>query len=341
MTLSLLMPTNRASVPALSKVLHVASLASADIEVVIADNSGDDAKRRLLAGLRSDTVKVVSTEPTAPRVNAQRVLDESSGKWIQFIADDDYLIESGLRKLASFAEAIEDGSGVVAATGGFFVESPNGVSSLRYAGLDAPRGLDRLRAFVSTAAPNLLYYGALRRDFVELSLVLQGQLPFNLSYHDQVISALMLAVGKVLPVPQYVYLYDLGGWSTRNGSRAIDRGYQQRAGLPLSTDLLQWLMCGAEGASLLASATFQELVGDEGPLMAALWLEHNHHRFRHDNRSEGLQACPWLPQARALHAKWDRKARLESGELLDDVAAFLREAGVEQADAYHQFWSGL
>lgn len=341
MTLSLLMPTNRATTPALSKVLHVASLADDDIEVVICDNSGDPAKRELLEGLRHDNLKIICTEPTAPRENARRVLAQSNGNWIQFIADDDYLIESGVRQLARATAAIEDGSGVVAAAGGYFVESTKGVSSLRYQGLDSARGFDRLRSFVSTAAPNLLYYGALRRDFAELSLVLQGELPFYLSYHDQVMSALMLAVGKVQPVTQYVYLYDLGAWETRTGALAIDRSFQQRAGLPLSTDLLQWLMCAAEGASLLSSTCFADLIGEDGPRLSTLWLQHNHHRFRHDNRTAGLDACPWIDQARQVHAKWDRRASLDTAELLADIAGFLAAAGVEKAEDYHCFWSGL
>ncbi len=341
MTLSLLMPTNRATVPALSKVLHVASLASDDIEVVICDNSGDAAKREMLASLKQDGLKIVCTDPTPPRENARRVLDESSGNWIQFIADDDFLIQSGVRELARATANIGDGTGVVAAAGGYFVESTKGLTSLRYQGLDAPRGFDRLRSFVTTPAPNLLYYGALRRDFVELSLVLQSELPFYLSYHDQVISALMLSVGRVQPVTPFVYLYDLGAWETRQGSLSIDRAFQARAGLPASVDLLQWLMCAAEGASLLASRSFEDLIGAEGAKLATLWLAHNHHRFRHDNRIAGLQDCPHVAAARTVHAKWDRRASLDGAELLADIAGFLTEAGVERAEEYHRFWSGL
>jgi hypothetical protein len=166
-------------------------------------------------------------------------------------------------------------------------------------------------------------------------------LPFSLSYHDQVVSTLLLAVGRLRTIPQYVYLYDLGRWETRDGSMSVDRGYLKNAGLPLACDRILWLMCGLEGARLLRSRAFSELIGAEGPPMAELWCLHNHAKLRADPRADGLAGTPFDAAAIALRDKWCARPSIEADEALDDVAGFLRGAGVAKADAYHEFWAGL
>ncbi|MFO1200177.1 MAG: glycosyltransferase [Burkholderiaceae bacterium] len=341
MTTSVLVPTHRTTPAALARVMQAASLASDDVEVVIVDNSGDARKRDVVGGLAGPRVKVVCTDVTDGVANAQRAFDESSGQWIQWFADDDFILDSGMRHLAERARTFADGDGTVAACGGFLVESRAGIATLRYEGLDADRGVERLLRFVRTVGPNLLFYGVLKRDFVQTYMTVLSMLPFSLSYHDQVVSTLMLAVGRLRSIPQFVYLYDLGRWESREGSISVDRGYLNNAGLPPACDRILWLMCGLEGARLLRSRAFAGLIGAEGVPMAELWSLHNHAKLRADPRGDGLAGTPGDEAAAALRAKWCARASIEADEALDDVAGFLRDCGVAKADAYHEFWSGL
>ena len=59
MQLSVLLPTHRHDLLACSRIVQACSFASADVEVIVRDNSCNVQKRDMLANIRHDNCKII------------------------------------------------------------------------------------------------------------------------------------------------------------------------------------------------------------------------------------------------------------------------------------------
>lgn len=341
MKLSLVMPTHRADALAMSRCLHLASLAGDALEVVISDNSGDAAKRERLAALAGPAVRVVANAPCTAAENFAAGFAASSGKFVHFVADDDFILPTGVRRLvkALHSPAAADPD-VVAFAGEYLLESEAGVRHVAVDTLGHPDPVARMRAFLG-ASMGVLFYSAIRREFLRLQFALLGSLPIAASHHDQLMCALLVASGRVVPVPGTVYVYDETQWKEYDDALESDRRVYRAAGLPAAIDRLHWLLAAVEGATLLASPAVAPAIGEGGDALARLWWDEMLRRVQADARESGSAPGPAGDDARALRERWLREARFDPAATLDDVVGWLERHAPQAARAYGGFWSAL
>lgn len=341
MKLSLVMPTHRTDALATSRCLHLASLADDGVEVVIRDNSGDPAKPDRLSALAGPAVRIVAAAPCGPSENFAAAFAASSGDFVHFVADDDFILATGVRRLARTLRALgPDAGDVVALAGDYLLESDTGVRHVSVEALGDPDPVVRMRAFLG-ASMGVLFYSAIRRDFLRLQFALLDSLPIAASFHDQLLCALLVASGRVVTVPGTVYVYDATQWSRADRALDSDRRVYRAAGLPPAIDRLHWLLAAVEGATLLASPALAPAIGGGGEPLARLWWDEMLRRVRADAREPGATPGAADDDARALRERRAGDDRFAPEAALDDLAEWLRRHAPQAAGPYFAFWSAL
>lgn len=103
MELSICIPTyNRPDLfrGALTSVVQSPSLPARNVEIVVSDNSTDDRSAAITARLTENwqgSVVYQHNSPGIPRVdNQNRCVSLATGRWVQILHDDDYLLRDGL-----------------------------------------------------------------------------------------------------------------------------------------------------------------------------------------------------------------------------------------------------
>lgn len=92
--LSICIPTRNRQIYAMSAVREMLASERDNFEVVLADNSDDpEPLSQFVAEIADPRVKLLAPEETvlSMRANWERIIPETSGEWISFIGDDDYL----------------------------------------------------------------------------------------------------------------------------------------------------------------------------------------------------------------------------------------------------------
>ena len=92
--LSICIPTRNRQVYAMSAVRKMLTCERQDFEIVLADNSDDAAPlAQFVADCHDKRVKLLAPEDQvlSMRANWERIVPETSGEWVSYIGDDDYL----------------------------------------------------------------------------------------------------------------------------------------------------------------------------------------------------------------------------------------------------------
>jgi hypothetical protein len=341
MKISLLLPTNRKSHSAIARVLECSALDPDKFEVIVRDNSEDEAKRNLLASISSPALKIFTVPNRGAFENPVEALQLATGDFVFFLADDDWLSIRGVRQLHDLATEVGPDPSVACLTGTYFIETSSQAGLFRYPKLESNDPLTRLAGYFEANGPNVLYYSAVRRSLATLCFEFLKRLPYKFSFHDQLISMVYLALGRILQVDRVVYFYDLGEWETREKSISKDRAMYVDAGLPLEISRLHWLLCGMEGGFLLNSQLLAERGNYDRRQMANLWFANMFKRFRYDHRDANYDSNVMSEGTLKLKNKWIDEAEVNLNELLIDVCDVLENVDHVVADRYFQFWSSL
>jgi glycosyltransferase involved in cell wall biosynthesis len=341
MKISLLLPTNRKSYSAIARVLECSALDPAKFEVIVRDNSEDEAKRKLLTSIDSPALRVVTVPNHGAFENPIEALRLASGEFIFFLADDDWFSTRGMEQLHAMAAGANNDASVACVTGTYFIESSRQTGLFRYQQLDSDDPATRLAAYFEANAPNVLYYSGVRRSLANFCFGFMERLPYKFSFHDQLISMLYLALGRILQIDRVVYFYDLAEWETHEKSLSKDRAMYIQAGLPLEIDRLHWLLCAMEGGFLLNSRLLAERGHYDRQQLADLWFANMFARFKHHYREAGYESNVMGEGTSKLKNKWIGEREVNLNELLIDVCDVLESAAPAVADRYFQFWSTL
>jgi len=341
MKFSLVIPSHRASLSALGRLLEFASLDPARFEVVVRDNSGSAQKRSLFESLDAPALKYSAVPNHGATENTLSALAAATGDFVFMMADDDWASARGLGQLHDLAVACGKDLAVAVVTGTYFVESSTASGMFRYSDLDAPDAVDRLDAYFKANGPNLLYYAAVRRDVVRFSFEFLDRLPFKFSYHDQLLSMLYLAHGQVRQIEGVAYFYDLGEWETPEKSLAKDRAIYAAAGLPADIDRIHWLLCALEGGFLLNSQLIAGRSSYDAARMTGLWFSTMYQRFRVHRRATEYRSNPFNDAVAKLCGKWLNLPQANLNELLIDVSDAIQAADPNAAQRYFEFWSTI
>ena len=341
MKISLVLPTNRTSYAAVARVLDSASLDPDKFELIVRDNSENEHKRALLSKIESPNMRLVTVAGCGAFDNLVEALRLASGEFVYLLGDDDWVSARGLHQLHALAMESEADASVGCVTGAYLLETSNATGFFQYSGLDSPEPLKRLSSYLSANTTNLLCFSAARRSLATFCLAFVGALPYKFSFHDQLISLLYLALGRVLQINRVVYFYDLGDWETPEGSLAKDRAFYNHAGLPLEYDRLHWLFCALEAALLLKSQLVAEKAHYNTAPLADLWFQTMYHRFKHHNRESGYEQTIANVETLKFRKALLSQPTVDLNGLLLDLCDLLEIADKAGGERYFSFWSTL
>jgi glycosyltransferase involved in cell wall biosynthesis len=337
MTLSILIPSYNKDLLAYSRIAQACSWATRDVEVIVRDNSGDAFKRDLLTKIKRDHCNIVSTDPCESHENFMETLKLARGDFVFFLADDDFCFDRAIAAIAMATKEIVNDHSMAGITGALVIDGSQGSAVVGYQDLDSSDAAARLSGYLNFRGPNV----AVRRSLALRTFKLMDSMPFHFSFHDQIVSLLYLLGGKFFNLKRLMYLYDAGGWETRDTAQKRDLRYYTAAGLNQAINKLHWLLCGFEGAMIVLN--FQLTTGcsaEQRQEMAGRWLAIMFSRFVGvDRQSFG---SPFSDDADRLCKKWkSNSAHLLLDQILVDICEFVALFSKDDARRYFDFWNGL
>lgn len=340
--LSILLPTNRHSLLACSRIAQACSWAGPNVEVVVRDNSGDPRKRELLAYFQHENCKVITADPCEPRENFSEILRVATGDFVFCLGDDDFCFDHAIAELPGAIERVGKDPSVIGITGTYAIETMKGTSLANYANIDSDDARARVAGYLGYTGPNVLFYSVLRRELVSRIFDFMSDMPFYFSFHDQIVCLLYLLNGKFAPpLQRLMYLYDMGVWQSRELAQRRDLDFYQTAGLDPAINKLQWIICGFEGASLVINSDMLAMLPlAERQPVADLWFTTMFNRFRGDNRS--AFNSPLTDDAE----RWCKQLLQSTGQLtferiLAEISDFIALFSGDSARNYFNFWDAV
>ena len=339
MKISLVIPTNRVSYSALARVFEAASLDPEKFELIVRDNSENEAKRALLAKIEAPNLRLFTVPNRGGFENSIEALQLASGEFAFFLSDDDWLSVNGLYQLHEMGTKFHADESVIGLNGLYLIDTSTTSGLFGYKGLDSVDAAQRVTGFIQANGPNMIFYSAVRRPLMTFCFKFMEALPYKFSFHDQLMSLMYLALGRFLTIERVVYFYDHADWETLEGTLSKDRSSYTNAGLPIEVDRLHWLICGLEGALLLNSQLMRNKGTFDRGQLANLWFAANFGRFKHWSRELGYAETESNAITMKIRDKWLGDAEVNLHELLLDVCNAFEVADPEGARRYFDFWS--
>lgn len=337
--LSVLLPTNRHDLMAVSRIAQACSWAGPGIEVIVRDNSGNAEKRELIARFKRDNCTIVSTAPCKPLENFSEIMRLATGKFVFCIADDDIFFDRAIAALPGIIDRFGMDPTVVGMTGAYAIEASNGTAVVAYQDIESDDVIARVAGYLKFNAANVMAYSPQRREMVERVFHFMRSFPFYLSYHDQIVCLLYLLNGKFVRLPRLFYAYDVGPWEDMQSAQRQDVGFYQAAGLDPAINKLHWFLCGFEGAVLLRNSNiFPDYSIAQRQTMTDQWFSVMFMRFLNNPRLTFESA--FANEAEKLCEKLrGSQGRLSFQDMLADISRFMALFSQEKAQAYFGFWN--
>ena len=341
------MPTNRSSLSAIARVLDCMAVGrelaaqGVPVDVIVHDNSCDPTKQAMLSQVAYDGLTYVSGTAYPGSENFLRALARSRGRYVMVAADDDVMHLPGVIAMGRALLAAQSGTqdAPAGACGTYLVDAPRALSAYAYKGLAAPSASQRLAGFFSQPGPNLIFYSAVRRDVFERFADYAGTHPVPLSFHDQMLTLMLLQAGTVVTTERVFYQYDMCNWTDSATGRATDARFVRAAGLDASLESILWVFGALEGAFLSLSPRFSYLSADEATRFAGLWFETKFREARNDGRVPAGGSGHATAAVQRFRAKWLAQTDADLLVLFADLVELLRDTGFARADEYFAYWN--
>lgn len=339
MQLSVLLPTHRHDLMALSRIAQACSWAGPGIEVIVRDNSGNAEKREQIKRFQRDNCIIVSADPCHPLENFSELMRLAKGDFVFCIADDDLCFD---RTVAALPGVIDDAGKdpkVAGVTGTYAIETSKGTALAAYNNVDSDDVAARVAGYLSYGGANVLAYSPLRRTMVERVFRFMGAMPLFLSYHDQIACLLYLLNGKFVKLPRLIYAYDVGPWEDPVSAQKRDVDYYRAAGLDPAISKLHWFLCGFEGAVLLRNSDmFPDYPMAQRQAMTDQWFSLMFMRFMNNPRFPF--DSHFVKEAETLCEKLRAsQGRLSFPDMLGDICRFMALFSETKAQSYFSFWN--
>lgn len=339
--LSILLPTHRHNLLACSRIAQACSWAGPDIEVVVRDNSGNTRKRELLTHFQRDNCRIITTDPCGPSENFAEAVRQATGDFVFCLGDDDLSFDHAIGDLPGVIAQIGADPSFAGITGTYAIETSQGTSLAGYENIDSDDVGARATGYLSYPGPNVLFYSVVRRELFSRVFDLLNATPFDFSFHDQILSMLYLLNGRFFRLQRLIYLYDMGPWEIAESAQKRDLEFYNHAGLDPAVNKLHWILCGFEGASLIANSdTLTALAPAQRQPLADLWFSAMFARFNRDNRT--AFGSPLTEDAE----RWCQKLRGATGQLtfqniLADISGFIALSSESDGQEYFDFWDAV
>lgn len=236
LTLSVIFPTRRSDRSARQVLTTVAMAGSADLEVLIGDNSADPKKWGFLETLRTACTNVhvfCHDEDIGAYRNYIFLLQRATGDLVCLTADDDFVATDYYTGAASILAAEPD---VAVAAGLLIGVTPTKDGSpaqlCRATSRTEDSALERIRQF---GGANLPAYAAARRTSVLRMASYLEATPLRASFMDYLATYALLAEGKFrIDDARPVYLYVNTQWRDEQTAWKTSADYYVAGGLPES-----------------------------------------------------------------------------------------------------------
>ncbi len=339
--LSILLPTHRSDLTAISRIAQVCSWAGPDVEVVVRDNSGDAKKRDVIARFQSEHCRVISVDPCTPLENFSTLLRLAKGEFIFWPADDDFSFDRAIKAIPDALEKVGKDPSIVGVTGHYVVETSYCSSIASYTGTESDDPLARVAGYLNYGGPNVFTYSVLRRTVAERMYQFLTSMPFYFSFHDQITCLLYLLNGKFLKLERLLYCYDMGPWQSPETAQAKDIDYYKAAGLDPIVNKLHWFLGGFEGAVLIRNAdVFPDYPLNVRQAVADQWFSMFFLRFKGQPRLPF--ESPLLAEADKICAKLlTSSGQLSFQDMLAEIKKFLALSSPAHAQKYFDFWDAI
>lgn len=339
--LSIIMPTNRDNLMAISRIIQACSWAGPNTEVIIRDNSGSDSKRRLLAHIEKDNCHIITSDPCHPFENYRQAFGEAKGDFVYMVSDDDIFFDGAIAELPAKIEELCNDASIVGISGIKLAEGAQGSSIVSYSNLDSDNPLTRLFGFLGKPQPHLLFHSPIRREILKWSSEILRSKPFLFSFDDFLSVLLFLLRGKFAQFDRLIFAYNMHQWEVYESAQREDLKYYTAASLDPAINKLHWFLCAFEGALLIRNlALIPDYSLDQRQAMADYWFATMFKRFESRKREDF--GSPLSADADKLCAKWKgASGQLTFEAMLADICQFLALKSSDDAMRYFAFWSNI
>jgi len=341
MHLSVLLPTHRHDLLACSRIVQACSFASADVEVIVRDNSCNAQKRDMLAKFQGENCQIIFAEACDALQNISELLRLAKGEFIFCIADDDLCVDRAIEAMAATIKRSANDASLAGVTGHYGVETSKASAVLNYQNLDSDDAVTRINGYLKYSGPNVLNYSAQRRDMVRRVFAFMRAMPAIFSFHDQIMCLLYLLNGKFISLPRLIYLYDLGLWEEPESGQRRDLDFYTAAGLDPAINKLHWYICAFEGAVLARNSDmFPDLPIAQRQAIADNWSSLMFVRFM--NQARLAFGSPFTDEADQLCAKLRAITAPQSfSAMLADICSLTALFSMDKAQGYFDFWDAI
>lgn len=339
--LSVLLPTHRHDLMAISRIAQACSWAGPGIEIIVRDNSGNAGKREQIARFRRDNCTIVSVDPCQPLENFSELMRLAKGDFIFCIGDDDLCFDRAMAALPAVIDEFGKDLSVAGMTGAYALETSKGSAVVAYKDIESDSVTARVAGYLSFGHANVMVYSPQRRAMVERVFHFMRAMPCYLSYHDQITCLLYLLNGRFVRLQRLIYAYDVGPWEEPQSAQKRDIDFYSAAGFDPAINKLHWFLCGFEGAMLIRnSGIFPDYPPPQRQKMADQWFSAMFIRFTNNPRLTFDSA--FAGQAEAFCQKLRAsKGSLPFPDMLADICTFMAIFSEAKAQSYFDFWKEL
>ena len=339
--LSIVMPTNRDNLTAISRIAQACSWAGPQTEVIIRDNSGSKSKRRMLAQIETENCHVIMGEPCHVYENLWQALAQATGDFIYFVCDDDSYFDRAIAELPAKIDEVRGDPSVIGISGIKVVESAQKSSIVKHTNIDSDDPVARLLAYLTAAHSALIFHSPIRRDVLKWGLEIIGSKPFCFSFDDQIAILLYLLRGRFVQLERLIFAYDSHHWDVHETAQQEDLKFYTGASLDPAINKLHWFLCAFEGALFIRNlALTPELPLDQRQTMADYWFLAMFKRFQVHKRAD--LGSPLATEADKLCAKLlGASGQLTFEAMLADICQFMALKSPDDAMKYFAFWGNM
>jgi hypothetical protein len=339
--LSIVMPTNRDNLAAISRITQACSLAGPSTEVIIRDNSGSASKRRLLAQIEKENCHIIISDPCGVHENWWEAFEKAKGDFVMFICDDDICFDRGIAVLPQMIEGVIDDASVAGIVGATIVYGARGISTTLCDAFDADNAPARLSLVLSSGNTSSILYSPVRRKVLKWTIETIRQKPFRFSFDDQLSVLLYILQGRFVPLDRLLYCYDPGNWEFLATAQQEHLKYYIGTSLDPALNKLHWLLCAFEGAALIRNLPPLSAYSlSQRQQMADCWFSYMFTKFQ-QSKQEDLGSA-FAADAEKLCVKWKAAAgQLSFEALLADICQFLMLFSVQDAMRYFAYWGNI
>jgi hypothetical protein len=338
MKLSVVMPSHNVGRHVNLNILNACSMGGSEVEVIIRDNSGNPEKRDFLSRIQTTNCRILSVDECPGEENTKRLIDEATGEFVFFIADDDYANSYAIPSILAEIDLIRDDPAIVGTTGIMIVDDTPQTYFVCFDDLNKPDPVDRFQSFLRGYWPSVFQYSPVRLSALRDIWSFSSTLPVYVCYHDLLMNCMLLMHGRLTYRQRFLYQYYNANWSSPEQHLNSEANSFRNAGLDVSAVRVQWLIAAFEGAQTFASKYQRvQLPQEQRQALAFCWFNRWFPELR-KVASRQVKGAKFDMQAQQLAGKWQTKKLVSLPELLTDISEYYALTSPEIGQRYYNFW---